>query len=98
MLVTSELSETSQTRRHSSTKLPPALAEFAPGSRALHPAPQQAMVQLKEPDDSDGRHNGVHRLQDDDHPADADVSPTEQEEAEERAALLRFAHSSPTLH
>ena len=59
------------------------------------------MVQLKEPDGSgDGQHHGVHRLQDHDHAAvgDGELSPTEQEEAEERAALLRFAQSNPTVH
>ena len=58
------------------------------------------MVQLKEPDaSSDGRHDGVHRLQNHDHAAvgDDELSPTEQEEAEERAALLRFVGSLPTF-
>ena len=53
------------------------------------------MVQLKQPDGAgDGRHNGVHHLHaDDDEAALSNRPPSamEQEEAEERAALLRLA-------
>ena len=58
-------------------------------------------MRLKEPDGrGDGHSNGVHRLQDHDHAAagDGDPSPMEHEEAEERAALLRFARSQPTSY